>query len=390
LVSVYDESGLPEKFSCDLVGYRRSVDNSSLLRRSALLAAVRRLAFGVILIAMASSALLLSDLNQRKQNRGHVPRVAVLQHASQALLDESVQGMIEGLKDNGFRQGETVAITQYNAQNDLPTDNAIAKEITDGRFDLVLTSSTLSMQAVANANRGGAAIHVFGAVADPFVAGVGLVRENPMAHPKHFVGIETFMPVVDCFTLARQMFPGLKTVGVVWNPGEANSRAYTEKARETAGKLGIELLEANADSSSGVSEAALSVVTRGAQAIWVGGDVTVMVAIDSLVNAAKRGHIPVFTITPPSAQRGALFDLGANFTTVGRQVGALAAKILQGADPASIPITNVVPQKLVINKTALAGLKDPWTLPDDVIAKANIIIDETGPHERTAGVSGPR
>jgi ABC-type uncharacterized transport system substrate-binding protein len=48
---------------------------------------------------------------------------------------------------------KNIAISRFNAENDLPTDNAIAKEITDGKFDLVLTASTLSMQAVAKCLR---------------------------------------------------------------------------------------------------------------------------------------------------------------------------------------------------------------------------------------------
>src|ERR1700742_1499428 len=108
-----------------------------------------------------------------------------------------------------------------------------------------MTDSTLSLEAVANANKSGKTIHVFSAVADPFVAGVGLNREKPLDHPRHLVGTSNFMPVADGFELARRMFPGLKTVGVVWNAGEANSRAYVMKAHEVCDKLGITLLEAN-------------------------------------------------------------------------------------------------------------------------------------------------
>ena len=151
--------------------------------------ALTRLALGFGLIALASAALLLSDLNQRKKASGPKARVAILQHASQPLLDEAVEGMIQGLAEKGFRTGDNLEITRYNAENDLPTDNSIAKEITDGKFKMVLTASTLSMQAVANANKAGKAIHVFGAVADPFSAGVGLDREKPAAHAPYFTGI---------------------------------------------------------------------------------------------------------------------------------------------------------------------------------------------------------
>src|SRR5262249_52302811 len=158
--------------------------------------------------------------------------------------------------------------------------------ITDGKFDLVLTASTVSMQAVANANKAGKTLHVFGAVADPYSAGIGVSRENPKSHPPHLTGIGTFMPVAANFQLAQRMFPGLKTVGVAWNPSESTSRAYTMKAREVCQMLGIELIEATVDNSSGVGEATNSLVSRGAQAIWIGGDVTVLVAAEAVIGAA--------------------------------------------------------------------------------------------------------
>jgi ABC-type uncharacterized transport system substrate-binding protein len=346
--------------------------------------AIKRLSLGLGLIVLASSFLLVSDWNQRRPRAKRLPRLALLQHSSQTILDEGVRGMIAGLAEQGFVDGQSISLTRYNAENDVATSNAIAKEITDGRYDLVLTSSTLSMQAVANANKAGKTTHVFGLVANPFVSGVGLNQEKPLDHPKHLVGIGSFMPVADSFKLACQFFPGLSVVGVAWNPSEANSRAYTLKAREACQQLGINLLEATVDNSSGVFEAVSSLSARGAQALWIGGDVTVLTATDAVINAAKQARIPVFTLTPPTAERGALFDLGANFFEVGRQTGALAARVLNGADTTTIPITDFVPQKLMINKLALAGLKDPWQLPDDVLTAADVVIDESGKHEKAA------
>ncbi len=133
-----------------------------------------------------------------------------------------------------------------------------------------------------------------------------------------------------------------------------------------------------------MGEAASSLVSRGVEALWIGGDVTVLVAVDSVIAAAKQGHIPVFSISPPNAQRGALFDMGADFFLIGRETGLLAAQILKGADPVTIPIRNFVPPKLAVNRLALAGLKDRWRVPDDVLAGADLVIDEKGTHEKPA------
>lgn len=339
--------------------------------------ALKRLSLGIFLIILLSGILLVSDWNQRKPSAGHILRVAIFQHASQAVLDEGVRGMLDGLAESGFVEGKSVLYKRYNAEGDMATANTIAKEITGGQFDLVMTSSTLSLQTVANANKGGKTRHVFALVSDPFDAGVGINRANPLDHPKHLAGIGTMQPVAGAFRLAGTLFPDLKTVGVVWNPTEANSEANTRIARDICWELDVKLIEANVDKSSDVFEAANSLVARGAQALWVGGDVTILVAIDSVLSAAKNGRIPVFTNIPSNAQRGALFDLGANYHEVGRLAGVLAGNILHGTDPATIPIKDIIPEKLVVNKQTLRGLKDPWRLPEDVLHRADEIIGQT-------------
>jgi ABC-type uncharacterized transport system substrate-binding protein len=236
------------------------------------------------------------------------------------------------------------------------------------------------MQTLANANRGHRTVQVFGAVADPAAAGIGIDMSQPLAHAPNLIGIGSFMPVDTAFGLAREMFPGLREVGVAWNPAEPNSRAFLVKAREVCQHLGITLLEANVDNTAGVAESVDSLISRGAQAIWVGGDVSVIVAIDNVIASARKAHIPVFTLTPGKPDRGTLFDAGADFYQVGLQVGDLAAQVLHGADPSKMPIENIVPQYLVVNELALNELKDPWHVTDSIRGKADVLVDQKGLH----------
>jgi putative tryptophan/tyrosine transport system substrate-binding protein len=238
------------------------------------LSSIRKLAFGVTLIVVAAAVLLVSDWNRRGQESrpvtGKVPRVAIFQFASTSTLDEDVAGMIDGLAKNGFVDGRRILIQRFNAESDFTMANTIAKAIVTGQFDLVLTSSTPCLQAMANANKDGKVIHVFSAVTDPYGAGVGIKGTSPLDHPRHLVGIGSFQPVEHTFEIAKEMYPGLERVGVVWNTAEECSEACVMKARKKCKELGIELLEANVENSVGVLEAAKSVVGRGAQALWKG------------------------------------------------------------------------------------------------------------------------
>src|SRR5262245_30418051 len=149
-------------------------------------------------------------------------------------------------------------------------------------------------------------------------------------------------------------------------------------ARRICKELDIELIEVTVDSSAGVAEAANAVVGRGVEAIWAGGDVTVAVAIDSLMAAARNGRIPVFTNMPSYVHNGSLFSLGADYHEIGRLSGILAAKILRGTSPAGIPVENLLPEQLAINTKAADGLDPKWTIPPKWLERADIVVDDSG------------
>lgn len=363
-----------------------------------MLRTLKRLSLGLVLIIAAGATLLYSDRASRYRQKRSLTataakthRVALIQQASQSILEDGVRGVLESLAKRGYADGGSIQLRRYNAEADMPVANSIAKDAVNAGNDLIITISTPSLQTVANANKFGRHTpHVFGLVTDPYGAGVGINRTNHLDHPPYMTGYGTMQPVAAAFRLARQLRPELKSVGLVWNPTESNSEAQTRVGRAVCQELGITLVEANAENTTGVSEAANSLIARGVEAVWVSGDVTVLVAVDAVIAAARRGKIPVFTVIPPSIKKGSLFDLGANYADVGRAVGELAADVLDGRPPAEIPVENLVPEMLAVNRLALDGLKDAWQLPESVVKRADLVQDETGLHSKTTAGTAPR
>lgn len=344
-----------------------------------MLGTIKRLGLGLVLIGLAAGVLLYTDRGARRrpgpQGRQAQPsrvfRMALVQHASVPALEDGADGMLEALGDRGYVDGGSLRLKRFNAEGDIGTANAIAKEVTSGNYDLILSVSTLSMQTVANANKTGSRTpHVFGLVSDPYNAGVGIEATNHALHPPYMTGYGCLQPVESTFRIARAMRPELKSVGLVWNPTEANSLSQTKVAREVCAQLGITLVEANAENSTAAMEAARSIVSRGVEAIWISADVTISLASESILNAARRAQIPVFTVMPSNVRRGALFDLGANYFEIGRVVGQLAADVLDGKNPADVPVENFAPEMLLFNETVLSSLKDRWTIPEVIRARA--------------------
>jgi putative tryptophan/tyrosine transport system substrate-binding protein len=342
------------------------------------------------LLAGGSALLLLTDSATTQRS---LPAVAVLQQVSTSVLDDAVRGMVDGLAEKGFVDGRTVTIRRFNAEGDVSQANAIAQEIANGGFDLGLTSSTPSLQALATANKRGRILHVFAAVADPFSAGVGLDRSDPLVHPRHLVGYGSLAPVDATFRILLQINPQVQRVGVAHNPSESNSRRFMELARAACASRQIELVEAAVENSSGVVEAIQSTISRGADAIFVPGDTTVVSVIDSIVTQASKAGLPVFTVVPGKPDRGTLFDIGFDFHQVGLLAGHVAADLLKGADPTKIPIresSQEIPPRLVVNLQAPGYDHSRWRVPDELLHQASIVIDPDGRRDQPDAVlAGP-
>jgi hypothetical protein len=78
---------------------------------------VKRLALGIVLIALAASVLLYTDRGSRHRSRtaslagtqnGEVLKVALVQHASLDVLEHGAEGMLAALAERGYAQ-ETLA-----------------------------------------------------------------------------------------------------------------------------------------------------------------------------------------------------------------------------------------------------------------------------------------
>jgi ABC-type uncharacterized transport system substrate-binding protein len=356
-----------------------------------MLKSLLRLWLATFLILVASGILLLTD---RGRPRGvatsgpdsepsrRVRTVALFQHVSEAIMEEGVRGVVAGLAASGFEDGRTIRVRRYNAEGDAATSNAIAREIIGGDAELVITLSTPSLQAVAGANREAKRPHVFGMVSDPVAAGVGVSRDDPMKHPAYMVGVGTMQPVAETFRMARQLDHRLARVGVAWNPSEANSEACTLLARMICKEMRIELIEATVDGSAAVREAVAALDARGAEAVWVGGDNTVLSSLEAVIGPARAAGVPVFTSVPGCAGQGALFDLGADYHRVGESIGRLAARVLGGQSPADMPILYEVPPEFWINRLALQAQTGGWSFPPEIVAQADVVVDEGGPVRR--------
>ncbi len=323
---------------------------------------MKRFFYGILIwgIAAISSSL------------GWSEKVAVVKLNSNYSCNITLTSITMALADNGYAVGDQIQITEFDAQGDLDTLAALAGSIVQEGFDLIISLSTPSLQAVANANVDTKVPHVFAFVTSAYIADVGVTQDG--VKPDYMTGISNPNPVKQAFPLAREMFPALSKVGLVYNTAEANSVFQTGQAREICAELQIELLEATADSSDQVLGKVEELIQQGIQAIYVNGESTVRYVISQVTALTAANSIPVYTVGSGGVEQGTLFDLGPNYKQVGYAAGEMAAAILGGQNPAEIPVVDFVTETLYLNLNAQGGLSDPWMITDDMIERAELVI----------------
>jgi putative ABC transport system substrate-binding protein len=132
------------------------------------------------------------------------------------------------------------------------------------------------------------------------------------------------------------------------------------------------LLVLNASDQSELEAAFATLVEQRAGAVAVGSDDFFLRTTDQLLTLAARYRIPAIYVGRQYAVAGGLMSYGPKTDDMFRQLGVYAGRILEGENPADLPVQQPTKFEFVINlKTAKAlGL----TIPETLLATADEVI----------------
>jgi len=316
--------------------------------------------------AVAVSGLLLT-LGASTTVMAESKHIAITQIVEHPALDAVRQGVQDELAERDFVVGKNLQWSYESAQGSPSTAAQIAKKFAGDRPDLVIGISTPSAQTLAASARGIPLI--FSAVTDPIAAKLVDNLERPGGL---ITGTSDALPLDKHLDLVAEIVPGARRLGVLFNPGEANSVSSVNQLREAAEKRGWEIVEGGAAKSAEVQSAARSLVGK-VDAIYVPTDNTVVSAFESVVRVGQQAKLPVIAGDTSSVERGAAAAVGFNYYDVGRQTGRMAAEVLNGKKPGDIPVETVQKTELFLNPGS--AQKMGVTLSDALLQRASKIIE---------------
>lgn len=295
--------------------------------------------------------------------------ISVNQFVEHPALDAVLKGIQDYLKD----QGAAVKYNVHNAQANMGTATQIAKQMIGEKPDLLVAIATPSAQAVAQANAKAPADlkrpFLFSAVTDPVAA--GLVK-NIQAPGGYTTGVSDLLPLEEHMNMVLTYKPGIKKLGLLYNAGEANSKANLAGIKKIGARKGFDVVEATASKTADVFQAAKSLVGR-VDAVFVPTDNTIVSALESVIKVGVQNKLPIFCADVDSVKRGAIAAMGFDYYKHGYQTGAMALRILKGAQPANTPVEFQKELQLHINK--VYSEKMGLTPPDELLKKATKVYE---------------
>ncbi|MEN2674946.1 ABC transporter substrate-binding protein [Herbaspirillum huttiense] len=290
---------------------------------------------------------------------------AIVEHPA---LDAVRDGVKDELKEEGFEAGKNLKWEYQSAQGNTGTAAQIARKFVGDKPDVIVAIATPSAQALVSATK--SIPVVYSGVTDPVAA--QLVKDWK-ASGTNVTGVSDLLELDKQIDLIKRVVPNAKRVGMVYNPGEANSAVVVKALKELLAKSNMTLVEAAAPRSVDVGSAAKSLIGK-VDVIYTNTDNNVVSAYEALVKVGNDAKIPLVASDTDSVKRGAIAALGVNYYDLGRQTGKVVGRILKGEKPGDI--ASATSSKLELFVNTAAAQKQGVTLSPELVSSAKTVIKQ--------------
>jgi putative ABC transport system substrate-binding protein len=286
--------------------------------------------------------------------------IGISQYGEHASLDNCREGFVQGLIDAGLTEGKDFALDYQNAGFDDAIATQIAQNFSSNNVALMCAIATPSATACYAAAEDKDIPVVFTAITDPVQAKLD---------SGNVTGTSDKLPVDAQMDLIRQLQPLSVTIGIIYTTSEPNSVSAIAEYQQKAASYGFTIEAIGVTQQSEVTLAADTLISRGVDCLSNLTDNNVVGVLSSVLEKTREAGIPVYGSEVEQVKLGCVAAAGIDYYELGKQTGAMAAKILKKEAKASeMPYKTISEYGIYINSAAL--LEMDINLPSEIAAKA--------------------
>lgn len=287
-------------------------------------------------------------------------KIGLLQYGQHGSLDNCREGFLEGLTEAGLVENVDYTVDYQNGGFDDNVNTQIAGKFSADNVDMMVGVATPSAMACYAAAEEKDIPVIFVAVTDP--AAAGLASGN-------VTGTSDLLPVSEQLQLIRALQPDAKTIGVLYTTSEPNSVSAVAEYEAKAGDYGFTIDAVGVTAQAEVPQAADTLLSRKVDCFSNLTDNNVVGVLAAILEKTNEAGVPVYGSEIEQVKLGCVAAAGIDYVQLGRQTGAMAAKVIRGeATCADIPFETIASYSNYVNSDALDGMG--ITLPADIAQSA--------------------
>jgi len=300
-----------------------------------------------------------------------LPTIGFLNPASAESYGHRLRGFHRGLKEQGFVEGENIAVEYRWGDNRPDRITAMAADLVRRRVSVIVTGTSPATSSAAKAATTTIPI-VFVVSGDP----VGLNLVSSLARPNgnltgvNFLNLEL---LAKRLAILRDIVPGATRVAVLIDMSAGTPDQMARDVEEAARGMALKVEVFRATTAAQIDEAFEKLVDARPDILFTTGGPLFNARRLQLAMLAMRHGIIVSYASRDYPEAGGLMSYGTDVTDAFRQAGIYAGRILKGAKPADLPVVQATKFELVINRQTarILGL----SVPQSVLVAADEVID---------------
>jgi putative ABC transport system substrate-binding protein len=301
-----------------------------------------------------------------------MPVIGYLSQRSPTDSASIVAAFRQGLKEQGYVEGQNVAIESRFAEGQIDRLLGLASDLVRRGVNVFVATGGTGSVVKARPVIPETIPVVFAMGGDPVKLGIvaSLARPGDNITGVAFLLSELAPKQVE---LLHELIPRAAVIGFLVDPSDPVTESDTKSAQAAANALGHELVIVKASSKGEIAPAITTLAQQNIKSLFVNADPLFNVNFPEILELAARHAMLTISSWEGFAADGGLISYGTSIDEANRLLGVYSGRVLNGEKPADLPVQQSTKFKLVINlKTAKAlGL----TVPQSIFARTDEVIE---------------
>jgi putative tryptophan/tyrosine transport system substrate-binding protein len=298
-----------------------------------------------------------------------MPAIGFLRSASSAPSQFLASAFREGLKEQGFVEGQNVQIEYRYADDEKERLRNLATDLLARPLAVIVADTIAAIQIKAAATT---VPLIFASGGDPVVAGLVTSLNRPGGNVTGVVFFATLLGAKR-LELLRRAVPNAAMIGVLTSRTSPNVEAERGDVESAALAVGQQLTVVDVYREVELDTAFVTFIRSGARALLIGSGTLLTTNRARIIALAARHALPAIYPHREAALDGGMMSYGASVADAYRQAGIYAGRILKGEKAADLPVMRSSKFEFVLNLGTAKALG--IDIPPMLLALADEVIE---------------